>query len=435
MLEPSLLTTNGIRFVETKFLDFNGILRSRTFPVNRYLNSIRSNGFGFDGSSIGFFPIEDSDTVAIPIEETMRMSPCKTTAFVFCDIQKNGKQFQGFGKNILENLLKEIPYKVLVGPEVEFYLTKSLKPIDDAGYMHSSPMDTGEVFKKEVLDFLLETNSDLNIHVAHHEVGPSQHEVELKYDEPIRMIHKLLSYRYILRKFAEERNLEVTYMPKPFFRKAGSGMHFHISLWNDEKNLFYKNENDISDTAKQFIAGILYHSREISLVTNGTVNSYKRLVKGHEAPVFCVWGFSNRSALIRIPKYRRFEPSSTRIEVRSLDGLNDPFLTCAALIRAGINGIKRELEAPKSFQGNAYKLDEKDIENNGVKMLPKNLSESIEEAKNGTILKEVLGNMFEKFIKTKEKEWKEYCKYLKERDLPLGTKDITNWELIKYFYM
>ena len=436
MVSPFLLGKNGVKFVEAKFLDLNGVLRSRTFPVDRYLTVIREIGFGFDGSSVGFFPVEDSDAVAMPLEDTLRITPYKDTAMVLCDVLKDGKSFHGFGKNILKNLLEKIPYDVFIGPEIEFYLTKDGRPVDEAGYMSSSPMDVGEGFKKEFMNFLQESNSDFNIQVAHHEVGPSQHEVELKYDKAIPMINKLISYKYLLRKIAEQKGFEVTYMPKPFFEKAGSGMHFHISLWEGENPLFFENENEISDLAKSFIAGILEHSREIALVTNGTVNSYKRLIAGYEAPVYCVWGFANRSAEIRIPKYRILKPSTARIEVRSLDGLNDHFLACAVLIKAGMIGIEKEMEAPEPFQKNAYRLTEDECEKLGVKMLPKSLGEAIEEAKKGTIVKGLLGNdLFDNFVEDKEREWEQYCDYLNNNSESIETKNVTNWELKKYFCM
>jgi len=224
-------------------------------------------------------------------------------------------------------------------------------------------------------------------------------------------------------------------MPKPFEEKAGSGMHFHISLWEDGKSLFFKNKKEISDMAKHFISGILTFAPEIALATNGTVNSYKRLVLGYEAPVYILWGYSNRSALVRIPKYKDFEPNTTRIEVRSLDGLNNHYLACAALIKAGLIGVEKELDISLPYQKNAYELTQDEVKMMKVEVLPRNLKTAIENAKNGKILKELLNENFNRFIEMKEREWKEYCKYLESKNLSIDTREITEWEKNRYFLM
>lgn len=440
MITSSSLERENVKFFEASFLDLHGIMRNRIFPVNRF-DDILENGFGFDGSSVGFVNIEDSDTVARPLEKTLRLTSSDSfkIAFFLSEIIKNGKSFERSGRQILKDTLEKIKskfnYDFFVGPELEFFLTKNEKPLDDAGYMSSNPRDQGGVFKKRFMNELRASNPDFNIHVAHHEVGPSQHEFELQYDEPIAMMDKLISLKCLLRNFAKENDLEVTYMPKPFFGCAGSGMHFHISLWKDGVPLFYKDKEELSDLAKQFIAGILKHFREITLLTNGNVNSFKRLVIGHEAPVFLVWGYGNRSAAIRIPKYREIEPDRARIEARTPDGLNNPYLAVAALIHAGMVGVEESMEAPEPFQKNAYELDEEKCERLGIKILPRNLKEAIEDAKNGTILREFLGNRFDMFIKQKQKEWDEYCKHLDSSRIPHETDQVIEWERERYFNM
>jgi len=439
MLTSSSLEKKGVKFIEASFLDLHGIMRSRTFPVKRF-DAISEEGFGFDGSSVGFVEIEDSDIVARPLEKTCKILSFDSfrTAFFLCEIIKDGKPFKGSGRGILKDTLEKIKtenYRVFVGPELEFFITKDGKPIDDAGYMFSNPKDCAGLFKKQFMSTIMTSNPAFNIHVAHHEVAPSQHEFELKFDEPISMMDKLVLFKYLLRNFAKEQGLEVTYMPKPFDGMNGSGMHFHMSLWENDIPLFYENGDELSDIAKHFIAGVLEHSQEIALLINGTVNSYKRLVLGHEAPVFLVWGYGNRSASIRIPKYHKIKPERARIEVRIPDALNDHYLSVAAIIRAGMIGIEKSMEAPEPFQRSTYELDEEECEKLGIKILPRNLSDGIEHAKKGKILRELLGKRLDAFIKHKQKEWNKYRKHLDGIGLSDDIIEVTDWERERYFNM
>ncbi|MEM7825497.1 MAG: glutamine synthetase family protein [Candidatus Aenigmatarchaeota archaeon] len=430
-ISSALLKEMGIKFVEAKFQDNVGELKSRTLPVWRY-DAIKE-GYGFDGSSCGFVGVENSDMVAKPIESSFRIinSNGYKTAFFLCDIEKDGKPFPYYGRNILKNLLEKIPYKVYLGPEIEFYLTQNYLPLDEGNYMISNPTDKGEKFKKDFMFLLEELNSDFRVQVSHHEVGPSQHEFELKYNEPVEMIDTVIAYKYFLRNFAKERGYDVTFMPKPFEGKAGSGMHFHVSFWEDDTSLFFGNRDEISEEAKHAIGGVLEYSPEIALVTNGTINSYKRLVVGHEAPVYCVYGYSNRSALVRIPRYKPLTPSITRIEVRSVDGLNNHYLACAALIKAMLIGMKKKIE-PVLFEGCTYSLSEEECKKLGIKIMPRSLEEAIEKAKEGTILKELLGENFYRLIEIKERELEEF----KNSGGALEDKSkITEWEIKKYFFM
>jgi len=437
----SSLERMGVKFVEAGFLDLQGTLRSRIFPVKRF-DTIRKDGFGFDGSSVGFAGIEDSDVVAKPIENTCRIisSDGFKTAFFLCEIEKNGKEFECSGREILKDTINKIKdkhnYNFYVGPELEFFVTRDGQPVDGTGYMSSNPMDKSGILKKQFMSHLESLHPDFNIHVAHHEVGPSQHEFELKYDEPVAMMDKLVCFKHILRNFALGHDKsEITFMPKPFFGQNGSGMHFHMSIWEDNIPLFHENKDEISDLAKHFIAGVLSHSREIALTSNSTVNSYKRLVLGHEAPVFLVWGYGNRSASIRIPKYRAIRPERARIEIRTPDGLNNHYLTITAIICAGMKGIEESMKTPEPFQKNTYELKEDECERFGIEILPRNLNEAIGHAKNGIILKELLGKSFDAFIKNKQKEWDDYCRHLDDLEISHETKEVTEWERKRYFGM
>ncbi|MCX6822138.1 MAG: glutamine synthetase family protein [Candidatus Aenigmarchaeota archaeon] len=437
----SSLEKMGVKFVEAGFLDLQGVLRSRIFPAKRF-DAIHEDGFGFDGSSVGFVGIEDSDVVAKPIGNTCKIIPSYgfKTAFSLCEIEKNGKTFEWSGREILKDMINKIKdkhnYIFCIGPELEFFITKDGQLLDEAGYMSSNPMDKSGPFKKQFMNNLESLHPDFNIHVSHHEVSPSQHEFELKYDKPVEMIDKLVCFKHILRNFAlEYDNSEITFMPKPFFGQNGSGMHFHMSMWENNIPLFYENKDEISDLAKQFIAGILSHSKEIALTSNNTVNSYKRLVLGHEAPVFLVWGYGNRSASIRIPKYQAIRPERARIEIRTPDALNNHYLTIAAIIHAGMKGIEESMDAFEPFQKNTYKLKENECEELGIEILPRNLQEAIDHAKKGTILKELLGKRFDAFIERKQKEWEDYCRYLDNLGIYHETNEVTDWERKRYFSM
>lgn len=436
MITSASLKEIGVEYVEAKFPDLCGVVRSRTFPVERF-DTIKKVGYGFDGSSVGFVDVSDSDMVAKPIEETCRIITCDgyRTAVLLCELYKDDRPFSFSGRNILKNLLKKTPYTVLIGPEIEFYLTKDRQPLDEAGYMYSNPSDVGEAFKKRFMKELNRSNSGFSIHVAHHEVGPSQHEFELHYDEPVEMMDKSILFKIYLRNSAKREGLEVTFMPKPFSGRAGSGMHYHCSVWKDGEALFYNDGNELSDLGKNFVAGVIKFSQEISLVTNGTVNSYKRLILGHEAPVYGVWGYKNRSALIRVPKYRKFKPETTRVEVRTVDGLNNPYLACAALIRAGLIGMEKGFEPSKCYQKSTYDLKEDECKELGIKVLPRNLKEAIERAKQGKILKELLGPLFDRFIAKKLQEWSEYCVFLDKEEISPETDQVTDWERERYFNM
>jgi len=415
-------------------------LLERLFSAESF-KSVLKEGFGFDGSSVGLASIEDSDLVGRLIGNTQRVLPSDgfKTVFFLCEIFKDEKPFKLSGRGILNDLLLKLKekfnYRFFIGPELEFYLTKEGKPIDEAGYMFSNPMDKANDFKKEFISFIQERNPDFKVELAHHEVGPSQHEFKLKFDEAIRMIDKLVSFRYLLKNFAKNHGFEVTFMPKPFYGLAGNGLHLHLSLWEDNIPLFYENKYELSELGKNFIAGILEHSREIALVINGTVNSYKRLILGHEAPVYLIWGYKNRSAAIRVPKYHEIKPETARIEIRIPDSLNNPYLAIASLIKAGMIGIEKKMEAPEPFQRSAYELNEEKCDELGIKVLPRNLKDAIKQAKNGKILKDLLGKGFDSFVKEKEKEWKEYCDYLENIEASQDTNLVTEWERKRYFNM
>lgn len=416
---------------EAKLIDFGGVVRSRLFPRRR-LRSVLSNGFGFDGSSVGFVDIEDSDMVAKPDKKSKRILPSQNGNILLfmCDLLHKGKPYEGSTRYLLKKELSLSKYKIQMGPEVEFYVLRDGKRIDDGSYMVSHPHDAFETFKRSLL--LKLQRIGLDIEVSHHEVGPSQHEIIMKSGSPLEMADRVILYKYILRVLCRENGYDVTFMPKPFQRFAGNGMHVHLSLW-ERNNLFYNGNdgNGISQKGRYFIGGLLEFYPEIALATNSTVNSYKRLIPHHEAPVYVTWGFGNRSTLVRIPNYG-LRSDSLRVEVRSPDSLSDPYLAFASIIKAGVEGIKKKIEPPEPCSTNVYKLSRSEIRDLRIKTLPKSLIQAVEYATNGRILKELLGKYFERFVHLKQKEWKDYLSNNGGRDRPFF---IEEWELKKYFLM
>lgn len=431
-----------IDFIEAKFLDLSGRLKSRLFPGERLGELIR-NGFGFDGSSIkGLVEIQSSDMIAMPDITSIKILPRDVfdwnVAIMVCDIVNNGKLFEGSSRYVLKKVLEELKDQGMicyVGVEPEFYILKEEFLVDQGGYMDSSPIDEMEDFKKEFIRLL--GSMGFEIEVAHHEVGPSQHEITFKFDDILATADKVVIYRYIAKEFARRKGFNITFMPKPFYGKAGNGMHVHMSLFSDGKNLFYDphSKDCVSDVCKQFIAGILKFSKEIALVVSPTVNSYKRLVPGYEAPIYTCWGFGNRSALIRIPNYR-ITPESLRIEFRCPDPSCDPYLAFAVILKAGLEGIKKKLKPPLPVDKNVYELGEEERKKLRIDTLPRSLEEAIRLAKNSVILGDTLGKeTLAKFIDLKLKEWREYCKEVEKENKDKKTVEVTEWEIKKYLFL
>ncbi|GAB6136409.1 hypothetical protein JCM16307_19580 [Thermococcus prieurii] len=267
--------------------------------------------------------------------------------------------------------------------------------------------------------------------VLHHEVGKAQHEIDFRYDEALKTADNIVSFKYVVKAIAEMRGLYATFMPKPLYGYPGNGMHLHISLWKDGENAFI-GEDGLSETALHFIAGILKHAKALTALTNPTVNSYKRLVPGYEAPVYISWGYRNRSALIRVPA---FWGNGARIEYRCPDPSANPYLAFSAILLAGLDGIKRKLEPSYYVETNVYEMGEEERSKAGIETLPGSLGEALEELKKDRVVREALGEAYENFIAYKEREWSEYVTYLESRELPLETKKVTEWELERYFYV
>ncbi|MBR9689531.1 MAG: hypothetical protein GOV01_01370 [Candidatus Altiarchaeota archaeon] len=406
------------------FVNPNGQLKVRTFYTKP--RELFRRGFGFDGSSVGYAPIENSDLTARPLHPPKLVSfngSSEGFNFGLCDVWQNGTKLPLYGRTILEQVLSKHKIRVDMGYESEFYVLDKHRT---GNYMAPAPHDSLKSEKTELLNFL--NRIGIPAYLEHHEVGKGQHELSIdKGTLPIKA-DEFFFYKFLVSQFFKAHGHPITFMPKPFFGEAGNGNHLHLSVWQDGQNLFQGN-GKISETGTHFIAGVLQHAEEISLVLNSTVNSYKRLVPHHEAPVYVAWGYANRSALIRVPGHNE---KINRFEVRSVDNLINIYLALAAIIDAGMKGINEAITPPNPVDFNLYNMTNNQLEKHGIKTLPRNLGESIQMARKGTILKNLMGNHFKQFIKQKQDEWNEYVTYLNQNSIDEATIKVTDWETQKY---
>lgn len=409
-----------VRFVRFWFVDILGQLKSFAIHVDE-LEAAFSEGMGFDGSSIkGFARIEESDMVAIPDPTTFTLLPWrpkeKAVARMFCDIYNpDGTPYQGDPRYALKRALDKMKKMgfthFYLGPELEFFYFKSDKApeiLDEGGYF-DYPMDAAEDLRRETI--LALEQMGIRVEYSHHEVAPSQHEIDLRYADALEMADMVMTYKVTVKEIARKYGVYATFMPKPIFGENGSGMHTHQSLFIGNKNAFF-DANDpyhLSEAAKHYTAGLLKHIKEITLVLNQWVNSYKRLVPGYEAPVYICWARRNRSALIRIPMYKPGKEKATRIELRSPDPGCNPYLAFAAMLTAGLKGIEEKYPLPAPVEQDVYHMCASDRAKLGIEELPGSLIEAIEYAEKSEVLREALGDhIFEQLIINKKLEWDDY---------------------------
>ncbi len=421
----TLVEAEGVRFIRLWFTDVLGQLKS--FSINSSeLDDAFEGGMGFDGSSItGFNPIEESDMIAMPDPTTFDVLPWRPeengTARMFCDIQvPGGEPYEGDPRWIMRRALeraREMGFEAYnIGPELEFFYFKEARPesgvpqvMDEGGYFDLTTLDAGSEVRRDTILAL----EQLGIHVeyAHHEVGPSQHEVDMRYKDALQMADDCMTYRIVVKEYAMDHGMHATFMPKPLSGENGSGMHVHQSLQADGRNAFFDPDDQffLSDTAKAFIAGQLRHAREISPLFAQWVNSYKRLVPGYEAPVYLAWSRRNRSALIRVPLYHPGKEGATRAELRCPDPACNPYLCFAGMLHAGLEGIEKGYELPEPMEQNLYHLSPEERGQRGIEQLPENLGEAIEVAAESELVLRILGeHTFKRFVEIKREEWEEY---------------------------
>ncbi|ASJ06316.1 type I glutamate--ammonia ligase [Thermococcus pacificus] len=424
-------------FVQLVFVDINGVPKGMEIPIERYDEAVE-DGISFDGSSIpGFQGIEDSDLMFKVDPETYTEVPWEGIARVYGHVYQNGKPYRADPRGVLRDALEELEkegFKAYIGPEPEFYLFKKngtweLQLPDGGGYFDLITLDRAREVRREIALYMQYLG--LKPEVLHHEVGNAQHEINFRYDEALRTADNIVSFKYTVKAVAEMRGLYATFMPKPLYGFPGNGMHLHISLWKDGKNAFI-GEDGLSETALHFMAGILKHAKALTALTNPTVNSYKRLVPGYEAPVYISWGYRNRSSLIRVPAFRG---NGARIEYRCPDPGANPYLAFAAVLLAGLDGIKRRLEPGDYVETNVYEMKEEERERLGIDTLPGSLSEALDALRKDKVVRKSLGGAYGNFMKYKEAEWDAYTEYLESKGLPEDTKKVTEWELERYFHL
>ncbi|MBW2592765.1 MAG: glutamine synthetase [Deltaproteobacteria bacterium] len=424
----------NVSFIQFWFTDVLGALKSfAVTPSELELGMIE--GMGFDGSSVeGFARIEESDMIAKPDPTTFQLVPWRDkerpVARVFCDIlNPDGTPYAGDPRYVLKRLIKKTSdqgYTFYVGPELEYFYFKDNKGteiLDKGGYFDSRPLDAGSTLRRETIFGL--QSMGIDVEYSHHEVAPSQHEIDLRYDEGLRMADKTMTYRLVVKEIARQHNVYATFMPKPMFGENGSGMHVHQSLFQGKKNAFYDGNDKyhLSKMAKHYIAGLLRHAPEITAVTNQWVNSYKRLVPGYEAPVYVSWARRNRSAMVRVPMYKPGKEVATRLEFRSADPACNPYLAFAVMLGAGLEGIKNKYELPEPVEEDIYEMNPAERKARGITDLPENLYAAIKETEKSELVRNVLGeHVFNKFIENKKIEWDQYrihvSRYELEKYLP-----------------
>jgi len=409
-----------IKFVRFWFTDVLGFLKS--FAVTpAELEGAFEEGMGFDGSSIeGFARIEESDMVAWPDPSTFALLPWRAsaggTARMFCDIkQPSGEPYAGDPRNVLKKVVAKaeaLGYTMNVGPELEFfYFRDSLATdvLDQGGYFDLTTLDAGSDLRRDTINALHALG--IPVEYAHHEVAPSQHEIDLRYRDVMTMADQVMTYRLAVKEIAQAQGVYATFMPKPMFGVNGSGMHVHQSLFQGNRNAFFdpSDEYNLSQVGKSYVAGLLQHVKEIALVTNQWINSYKRLVPGYEAPVYICWSRRNRSAMVRVPLYKPGKENATRVELRNPDPACNPYLAFAAMLAAGLDGIEKGLELPPESTNNIYEMTEAERAAAGIDSLPEDLYQAIKEFEKSSFVREALGDhVCDYLIRNKWAEWDEY---------------------------
>lgn len=428
-----LVKENDVKFVRLWFTDILGQLKS--FAVTEgELEHALNDGMGFDGSSItGYQDIEESDMIAMPDPETFRILPWrpkeKAVGRMICDILvPGGEPYEGDPRYVLKKALKRAEDMgfdhFYIGPELEYFYfnsSEATEVLDRGGYFDLTTLDAASDLRRETV-LALEAMG-INVEYSHHEVGPSQHEIDMRYADALPMADNMVTYRLVVKEIAQKYGVYATFMPKPLFGENGSGMHTHQSLFKGDKNAFFDStdKHHLSSTARQFIAGQLKHAKEMSSVFAQWVNSYKRLVPGYEAPVYIAWSNRNRSALVRVPVYYPGKEYATRCELRCPDPACNPYLTFAVILHAGLDGIEKGYELPEPMQKNLYHLSDEERKARGIDSLPGSLGEAVSITENSELVRRALGeHVFTRFIELKKKEWEDY------------RIQVTQYELDKY---
>ena len=413
----------GVKFIRLWFTDILGSLKNVAITLEE-LEEALEEGVGFDGSSVeGFTRAEESDMIALPDPNTFAVLPWRprenAVARMFCDIVRpGGEPFEGDPRYILKKNLRQaadLGYTFYVGPELEHFYFKSAdcpQPLDQGGYFDLTPLDLATDLRRETILALEELG--IGVEYSHHEVAPSQHEIDFRYADAFTMADNVMTYRLVVKEIALKHGVYATFMPKPLADQNGSGMHINMSLFSGEKNAFFDADDphSLSEVGRRFLAGVLRHVREFTVVTNQWVNSYKRLIPGYEAPVYVTWALTNRSDLVRIPQTKPGKESAFRLELRSPDPACNPYLAFSAILAAGLEGLKAKqpLPLPPAAQTNVANLSTEERQRLGIQALPRDLGEAIEAAESSDLLRRALGeHIFRSYLENKRIEW-ERCR-------------------------
>ena len=418
-----------IRFIRLWFTDVLGFLKSVAITAAELENAF-AEGIGFDGSSIdGFARVQEADMIAVPDASTFQILPwrpdTKGVARMFCDIlTPDGEPFAADPRQVLRRQLRraaDMGYTFYIHPEMEFFLfaaSDDPTPLDNGSYFDMTPLDVQQDFRRAAIDLLERTG--ISVEYSHHEVAPSQHEIDLRYADALTMADDIMTFRLVVKEVALQRGIYATFMPKPIESQWGSAMHLHLSLFDGDDNAFHDPGGpvNLSTVGQQFTAGILRHAREMTAITNQWVNSYKRLVPGFEAPVNVSWGQSNRSALIRVPMHKPRKGASTRVEYRAPDPACNPYLAFTVLLAAGLKGIEEEYELPEPVEDNTYEMSTAERAAAQIERLPTDLGEALKLMEESELVAEALGeHLFDYFLANKRREWAEYTSHVTQFEL------------------
>ncbi|HSH45164.1 MAG TPA: type I glutamate--ammonia ligase [Longimicrobiales bacterium] len=428
-----VLERTGVRFLRLQFTDITGAIKSVEVPESQFEKALDGD-IMFDGSSIeGFVRIEESDMILKPDLDTFAVYPWgdeeNRVGRLICDVlTADGEPFAGDPRQVLKRQVKaaaELGYEMMAGVEAEFFLfhrseggAPTRRTHDAGGYFDLGPVDLGEVARQDIVNML--EAMGLEVEAAHHEVAPGQHEIDFKYSDALTTADHLSTFRFVVRNVALRHGLHATFMPKPIFGQAGSGMHTHQSLFTDGRNVFHDPEDPdgFSDVMRWYAGGLLDHARAMCAVTNPLINSYKRLVPGFEAPVNVAWSRHNRSPMIRVPSRRG---KGTRLELRMPDPSANPYLAMAVQLAAGLDGVRNRTRPPAPVDKNIFALTVRERRRHKVHELPRELNEALAELRKDDVMKDALGeHVFEHFVAAKEQEWEEY------------TAQVHDWEIDRY---
>ncbi len=414
------LKHDGVSIVRLLFTDIIGWLKGFNISI-REVERALEEGIAFDGSSIeGFVRIEESDLLAKPDPDTYMLVPwdengIKTALFI-CDIfYPDGTPFESDPRRVLRNNLERaasMGFTYFVGPELEFFYFDSEKMpnlLDQGGYFEVCATD--RIMSAQMETYRALTEMGIDVEMTHHEVSPSQYEIDLRYKDALTMADFIMITKLVVKQIARKHGLFASFMPKPVLGINGSGMHVHQSLFKDGKNAFYSPDPpfNLSEIGKGFLSGLLHHAREITAVTNQWVNSYKRLVVGYEAPVYIAWGRKNRSALVRVPAFRKNRSEACRLEYRAPDPATNPYLAFSVMLAAGLEGIEKKYPLPDPIEKDIYKMPDEVKEEFGIDALPDSLNEAVEVMARSEVVKKALGEtVFHKFLANKKAEWERY---------------------------